>query len=243
MLALQLRKATAYTALVIAITLLGVAFVFFSPELREMDARKLIGFSIGLIIAVTFLLMRLCKFDALEGSQAFLTIAIIVVAALAFIYAEDVSARWAGQSYVAVFMFTLIGAATVVLPAPAVLTTISFVSALEDPIGVGLVAAVGQTLGEMVAYLLGASGARLFKKGPIYRQVHKAIEGHTKMAGGVIFILAMTPNPLFDLVGVAAGALRYPVWRFMALAFFGNAIKYILVWGVLGVSTVQLLQR
>lgn len=226
-----------------AITLLGGAFFLFVPELRGTDARKLIAFSVSAIISATFLLMRLCKLGVAEASQALLTMTIIAVAALAFIYAEDVSARWVGQSYVAVFMFTLIGAATVVLPAPAVLTTISFVSALEDPIGVGLVAAAGQTLGEMVAYLLGASGARLFKKGPVYRRVHKAIEGHTKMAGGVIFILAVIPNPLFDLVGLAAGVLRYSVWRFMALAFFGNAIKYILVWGILGVSTVQLLQR
>lgn len=258
MVALQLRKAGDYTALLLAIALFGAAIVFFAPVVREglawpvLDRLELqetvvrrqgIAIAIGVTIFATILLVRLRRFGWAEVSRALLTMTIIVVAALAFIYAEDVSVRWVGQSYVAVFMFALIGAATVVLPAPAALTAISFASALEDPVGVGLVAAAGQTLGEMVSYLLGASGSRLFKKGPLYGRVHKAIDGHTKMAGGVIFVLAMMPNPLFDLVGLAAGVVRYSAWKFMVLAFFGNAVKYILVWGVLGVSTMHLLQR
>jgi uncharacterized membrane protein YdjX (TVP38/TMEM64 family) len=45
----------------------------------------------------------------------------------------------------------------------------------------------------------------------------------------VIFVLAFVPNPLFDLAGAAAGALRYPIWKFLLVCFLGKTPKSILV--------------
>jgi membrane protein YqaA with SNARE-associated domain len=54
--------------------------------------------------------------------------------------------------------------------------------------------------------------------------------------GGVtIFVLALIPNPLFDIAGAAAGALKYPVWKFMLYGFLGRWPKsvfyaYVGIW-------------
>ena len=60
------------------------------------------------------------------------------------------------------------------------------------------------------------------------------IRNRNKLAGLAIFAFAAVPNPAFDVVGLIAGALRYSLWRFVALAWLGNSFKYIVVWGGLG---------
>ena len=40
-----------------------------------------------------------------------------------------------------------------------------------------------------------------------------------------IFLCAVTPNPLFDLAGIAAGSLRFPVWKFFLACWPGQVAK------------------
>jgi membrane protein YqaA with SNARE-associated domain len=44
-----------------------------------------------------------------------------------------------------------------------------------------------------------------------------------------LFLLAAIPNPLFDVAGVAAGALRYPVWGFLVAVLVGKLVKFVAV--------------
>ncbi len=44
----------------------------------------------------------------------------------------------------------------------------------------------------------------------------------------VVFGLALIPNPLFDATGMAAGALRFPVWKYLTAAGLGKVLKNIL---------------
>ena len=45
----------------------------------------------------------------------------------------------------------------------------------------------------------------------------------------VLFLVSVIPNPIFDLVGIAAGGARYPVHRFFAIVFAGKVLKGVLV--------------
>ena len=47
----------------------------------------------------------------------------------------------------------------------------------------------------------------------------------------VIFALALVPNPVFDVAGIAAGVLRMPLVRYLGAAASGKVIKNILVAG------------
>ena len=48
-----------------------------------------------------------------------------------------------------------------------------------------------------------------------------------------IFLLALVPNPLFDMAGFIAGASRMPVWKFLFFCLLGKIIK-MLVFAYLG---------
>jgi len=41
----------------------------------------------------------------------------------------------------------------------------------------------------------------------------------------IIFLLAVIPNPVFDIAGMVAGALKLPLWRFMLWSWLGKCIK------------------
>lgn len=43
----------------------------------------------------------------------------------------------------------------------------------------------------------------------------------------LLFLLALIPNPFFDLPGVTAGALRYPLERFLATVLAGKLVKFV----------------
>ena len=43
----------------------------------------------------------------------------------------------------------------------------------------------------------------------------------------LLFLLAFIPNPVFDLAGVTAGALRYPLERFLAVVLIGKILKFV----------------
>ena len=45
----------------------------------------------------------------------------------------------------------------------------------------------------------------------------------------VIFAFSAVPNPVFDFVGVAAGAVRYPLLRFFGIVLLGKVLKGVVV--------------
>jgi membrane protein DedA with SNARE-associated domain len=57
-----------------------------------------------------------------------------------------------------------------------------------------------------------------------------------------IFVLAVIPNPLFDLGGLAAGALRFPAWKFLTSCLTGKVIKSI-VFAMAGYYGIEAISR
>ena len=55
-----------------------------------------------------------------------------------------------------------------------------------------------------------------------------------------ILVLATIPNPLFDLAGMASGALRIPVTRFLFFCWIGKTIK-MLLFAYAGATSLRLL--
>ena len=51
------------------------------------------------------------------------------------------------------------------------------------------------------------------------------------MEVGSFFVLAVIPNPLFDIAGITAGVIRFPVWKFLLTAWAGKTLKAILFAG------------
>ncbi len=130
--------------------------------------------------------------------------------------------------YVGLFLIGLLGAASVIaLPAPTLAAVCVGGSLLGlHPVGVGLAAGAGEALGEIVGYLVGMGSQALLAKGKVYARVYQWVQ---KRGGLALFILALVPNPLFDLAGLAAGALRYSPGRFLLWVWAGKTLRDVAV--------------
>jgi uncharacterized membrane protein YdjX (TVP38/TMEM64 family) len=123
------------------------------------------------------------------------------------------------------FGLAALSTATLILPAPGLALT-AIAGAAGDPLVVGVVAGLGQAIGELTGYLAGWSGRSFL---PDNEASRKLTEWLGRRGPIVIFVLAVTPNPLFDLAGIAAGALRMPVLHYLAAAATGKVIKNVLI--------------
>ena len=127
--------------------------------------------------------------------------------------------------YPAVFLISLVGNATLILPAPFYIV-VGAAGTTLDPLTVGIVAGLGAALGELTGYLAGASG-----KGSVEEKRHyKWLERHMKKSGPiVIFLLGAIPNFFFDIGGLLAGVTRMPVWQFILVAWAGKSVRMTII--------------
>ena len=137
--------------------------------------------------------------------------------------------------YAGVFMLSLIGNASLVLPLPTFMAAFAGGSVL-DPLAVGVIAAAGATIGELTGYLAGSSGRVTIEKRETYRRVH---EWMRRRGLRTLFVLAAIPNPLFDIAGMTAGVLRFPVPAFLLATWAGKTVKFLAI-AFLGAGAMSL---
>jgi len=137
----------------------------------------------------------------------------------------------------ALFIASVISSATLFLPVPGLAIT-TLVGSLLNPIVVGIVAGIGQTLGEMSGYMAGYSGQGLVNRTETYERIKGWMTRNEFVAELIVFVLALIPNPVFDAAGMAAGTLRFPVWKYLVAAGLGKIIKNIVFayGGALGID-------
>jgi uncharacterized membrane protein YdjX (TVP38/TMEM64 family) len=150
-----------------------------------------------------------------------LTIIVMVVALGLAVYFRDRIQDLQQYGYAAVFLVSLISNATVILPVPG-LAVNSVMGGVFSPWIVGLVGGLGQALGELTGYMAGYSGQTWIDENPTYNRLTKWMQRRGMLT---ISVLAAIPNPAFDLAGIAAGALRMPVWKFLVSCAIGGVIK------------------
>ncbi|MCP4536786.1 MAG: VTT domain-containing protein [Chloroflexi bacterium] len=167
-----------------------------------------------------------------------LTVVVIIGALGAALYFRDRLQELEQYSYAAVFVVGLIGDATVVLPLPG-LAFIFVMGGIFNPWIVGIAGGVGQALGELTGYMAGYSGQTLVDESPIYDRLTQWMQRYGALT---IFVLSIVPNPLFDVGGVIAGALRFPVWKFLTSCVTGKVIKSI-VFAMAGYYGVEAIFR
>jgi membrane protein YqaA with SNARE-associated domain len=96
---------------------------------------------------------------------------------------------------------------------------------LPSAILVGLAGGAGAAIGEITGYMLGYSGQSIVHRQKIYTK----LEGWVKKWGTLtIFLISLVPF-VFDLAGIAAGVLRFPLWKFLLACWLGRTILYIVI--------------
>jgi len=126
--------------------------------------------------------------------------------------------------YLGTFLISILANATVIIPAPGLVIVFSM-GAKFNPLFVGLAAGAGATIGELSGYLAGFSGQGIIEDQKRYDQM---VAWMRKNGPLTVLTIAFVPNPLFDLAGMIAGALRMPVIKFLFWVLIGKLLKMIL---------------
>ena len=139
---------------------------------------------------------------------------------------KELVQRFSQWGYLSSFLISLIGSATVILPAPG-LALILALGAHLNPVLLGVVAGFGSGIGELSGYLAGRASRNLVsQRGKINAFLHHVTTRYTAPA---LFVLAILPLPVFDVAGILAGAMRMPTVRFLTIVISGKIIKHVLV--------------
>lgn len=123
--------------------------------------------------------------------------------------------------YPGIFLLSALSYATVLFPVPGVMFT-SAMGAVFNPFWVAVAAGTGAAVGELSGYLVGFSGQAVVENSKRYERV---VQWMQKFGDITVLVLATIPNPLFDVVGMLAGVLKMPIWKFLVYCVIGNIIK------------------
>jgi membrane protein YqaA with SNARE-associated domain len=132
-----------------------------------------------------------------------------------------------GYGYLGAFIIGFLSNATVIVPAPSLAFTAAL-GGILNPVLVGVAAGAGEALGELTGYLAGLSGNAVIENRPQYETMRSYME---RYGGWFFFVLALIPNPFFDIAGIAAGVVRFPVWLFLLSTWVGKTVKAIVLAG------------
>jgi uncharacterized membrane protein YdjX (TVP38/TMEM64 family) len=154
-----------------------------------------------------------------------LVIFIGVIALTVYLYTiRDHIRQLQGYGYVGLFLVSIVANATIIIPLPGIVLT-SAMGTIFNPLGVAIAAGSGAALGELTGYLAGFSGQGVIEKSDRYKRILEWMKKKPRLADLTILVLATIPNPFFDLAGMASGALRIPIWRFLLWVWIGKILK------------------
>jgi membrane protein YqaA with SNARE-associated domain len=141
----------------------------------------------------------------------------------------DISVEeFATTAYLLVFVTTLIGNASIIVPVAIHIAVMITAASEFDPILIALIASIAGTLGEITGYYAGYLGKKII--------VRDTTPGYTRVVGWMekygpwtIFFLSLQPILPFDIAGLVAGAFRMPLWKFLVFCWAGRFPKYIVL--------------
>ncbi|MBA7637380.1 hypothetical protein ES703_45023 [subsurface metagenome] len=139
---------------------------------------------------------------------------VIVITSSIFFFYHNFPSKFAElkhYGYLGAFLISVLLNATVILPVGNFLILFALGAILPLPVVVGLAGGAGAAIGEITGYMAGYSGRAVVER----RKAYIHLEEWVKRWGAVaIFVFSLVPL-VFDLVGIAAGVLRFPLWKFI----------------------------
>lgn len=171
------------------------------------------------------------------------TVAVVV---LVFCYWEQIRA-FEEYGYLGAFLISVFGGATIIAPIPMTPVVFALGTLMKPefapymgPVFVGIAAGLGETIGGLSIYMTGYGGGTALhdmKEGKV-KATYKRMMGWVERRGSLtLFVLSAVLNPFFYPAALAAGALRFGIWRYAFICAVGKTIKGITVasagyWGL-----------
>ena len=159
----------------------------------------------------------------------------ILLAAVVIYFWERVQSL-GSYGYIGAFLISILGGGIIFVPIPHVPVIFALGGVMPHPALVGVAAGLGESIGELTGYLVGFGGRRAFQ-GKSQRLYSRLVRWMKARGPLVTMVAAMFPDPIFDLVGATAGALRLSLWKFLLACWAGKTVKgmavaYAGAWGL-----------
>jgi membrane protein YqaA with SNARE-associated domain len=167
----------------------------------------------------------------LSGTKRWLLLSFIV--ALYFLFSYAIFRLWPYMGefeqygYLGAFLVAFIASISIIFPIPGIILVLAIAANPDlNWALVALAAAIGGGLGETTAYLAGYGGAVVIAPGQskLYERAEKWMK---RYGSATIFAFSLSWLP-FDIVGIAAGALRFPFWKFLLATLAGRLPRTLL---------------
>jgi uncharacterized membrane protein YdjX (TVP38/TMEM64 family) len=155
--------------------------------------------------------------------RIFALMCVLALIVLLFVYRAQVR-KLEQFGYVGIFLISIAANATIIIPIPGVAITTAL-GAIFNPFGVAVASGLGASLGELTGYVAGFSGQGVAERATFYERLTTWMRQHQNLTYLAILVLGFIPNPLFDLAGMASGALKLPVWKFLIACAIGKVLK------------------
>jgi membrane protein DedA with SNARE-associated domain len=100
------------------------------------------------------------------------------------------------------------------------------------PVWVGLISALGASLGQLLTFMVGYSGSRLYHKFTVNinnRFYNRAIGWAQRHGSWAVFAMSALFNPVHLPMTIAIAALRYPPLKFFVFSLLGNLVKSLFI--------------
>ncbi|MDD2655759.1 MAG: VTT domain-containing protein [Candidatus ainarchaeum sp.] len=159
-----------------------------------------------------------------EKAKAIIQILFGLAIAAAVILLNDRIAALGNYGYAGVFIISALSSATLFIPAPG-WAVVAAMATILDPIYVGLAAGIGSAFGELTGYMVGDGALSLAHR----KKYEKFLALIKKNDAAAILVFSFLPNPFFDIAGIAAGAAKVPVWRYVLFCAAGRSLRYVLL--------------
>lgn len=145
----------------------------------------------------------------------------VVLLSIAIFLLRDKIGQVSNIGYLGLFFLCFLANSTVLLPAPSLIIAASC-ALIMNPWFVALFAALGSTLGEFVGYAFGTVTKDL---SPKFQNLLDKFTSKVHNQTLLVFILAVLPLPLFDIVGIYSGGTKMNLIKFTVACFVGKLIK------------------
>jgi membrane protein YqaA with SNARE-associated domain len=154
-----------------------------------------------------------------------------IAMAVAVVYYNEQLNQLRHWSYLGAFVISILGGATIIIPVPMLAVVFALGGAMHDPWHValmGFAAAMGELIGALTIYMTGHGAGRVIienKHGRIQTAYEKLLGLMERKGPIVLFIVASVINPFFYPAALAAGALRFGIWKYSIIVLAGKIIK------------------
>jgi membrane protein DedA with SNARE-associated domain len=100
------------------------------------------------------------------------------------------------------------------------------------PVWVGLISALGASLGQLLTFMVGYSGSRLYHKFTVNidnRYYNRALGWAQRHGSWAVFAMSALFNPIHLPMTIAIAALRYPPLKYFVFSLLGNLVKSLFI--------------